>query len=360
MNWELSLIRPTHLKLVVSALFLGVFLMSAYAQQKSPSRAAALAVKVLAEPVVSASSATVFDAVGTGRATQSINLYPAVEETVTGIYFKSQQKVKARALLVQLENREETLALQLAQVQLKNAKSLLARYQQAVAQGAVPQTQVDEAQADLEAAEVAVERAKLALADRQIRAPFAGVVGIPLVDLGQRVGTDVLITGMDSREMIDVDIEIPEVLSAIAGQEKTKGAALTALSPAFPDKTFPAQIAAVESRLNAERRTLKMRVRIDNKNDMLRPGMSFTIRWQVPGRELPSVPDVALQWSREGSYVWVVRGNKTERVFARVVDRRDGKVLLEGPLKPQDLVVVEGVQRVRSGTLVEVLKGQPQ
>ena len=108
-----------------------------------------------------------------------------------------------------------TLALRLAQVQLRNTKSLLDRYKQAVGKGAVPQTQVDSAQADYEAAQVAVDQARLAISNHQIRAPFAGVVGITDIDPGQRVGPGVLITGVDSREIIYIDFEVPE---AIVGQ----------------------------------------------------------------------------------------------------------------------------------------------
>lgn len=68
-----------------------------------------------------------------------------------------------------------------------------------------------------------------------------------------------------------------------------------------------------------------------------------------------SVPELALQWDREGSFVWVVREGKAVRVPARPVRRAAGLVLIDGELKPGESVVVEGVQRLRAGIAVRVV-----
>lgn len=332
-------------------LLVGALLVSAISAFASPSAST----KVLAKSPQWLSDAQAFEAVGTGWADQSANLYPVVQEKVTRVFFKAQQKVERNQLLVQLENREEILALKLAQSQLKNAQSLLKRYLQAVEQGAVPQTQVDQAKADLEAAEVAVERAKLDLEDRQIRAPFAGIVGIPQVDKGQRVGPSNMVTGLDSREVIYVDIEIPEQLTPKLTSNSKNPIEMTAFTPALPGLQFTAKVQGLENRLNASTRTLRVRTQIDNKDDQLRPGMSFTIVWNIKGEPRPAVDEIALQWSRDGSYVWAVREGKATQVPVRVVSRQQGKVLLEGELSKDDQIIIEGIQRVRNGTSVELI-----
>ena len=309
--------------------------------------------KVLVEVVKLESTASSFGAIATGWADKSAEVFAIVDEKVTQVLFKPQHKVKKGELLVQQDDREEQLALRLAEVQLKNTKSLLDRYKQAVGKGAVPQTQVDSAQADYEAAQVAVDQAKLAISNHQIRAPFAGVVGITDIDPGQRIGPGVLVTGVDSREVIYVDFEVPEALVGQLSASKMDQIEVLASTPSVPGQEFKARVVALDSRLNAEKRSLRVRANISNPDDLLRPGMSFAVQMAVKGQMLASVPEIALQWDREGSYVWMIREGKADRENVRVADRRQGRVFLDGNIKEGESVVVEGGLRLAEGVVVE-------
>jgi membrane fusion protein, multidrug efflux system len=309
--------------------------------------------KVLVEVVKLESTASSFGAIASGWADKSAEVFAIVDEKVTQVLFKPQQKVKKGELLVQQDDREEQLALRLAEVQLKNTKSLLDRYKQAVGKGAVPQTQVDSAQADYEAAQVAVDQAKLAISNHQIRAPFAGVVGITDIDPGQRIGPGVLVTGVDSREVIYVDFEVPEALVGQLSASKMDQIEVLASTPSVPGQEFKARVVALDSRLNAEKRSLRVRANISNPDDLLRPGMSFAVQMAVKGQMLASVPEIALQWDREGSYVWMIREGKADRENVRVADRRQGRVFLDGNIKEGESVVVEGGLRLAEGVVVE-------
>ena len=309
--------------------------------------------KVLVEVVKLESTASSFGAIATGWADKSAEVFAIVDEKVTQVLFKPQQKVKKGELLVQQDDREEQLALRLAEVQLKNTKSLLDRYKQAVGKGAVPQTQVDSAQADYEAAQVAVDQAKLAISNHQIRAPFAGVVGITDIDPGQRIGPGVMITGVDSREIIYVDFEVPETLVGQLDAANMDQIEVAVTTPSVPGQEFKARVVALDSRLNAEKRSLRVRANISNPDDLLRPGMSFAVQMAVKGQMLASVPEIALQWDREGSYVWMIREGKADRENVRVADRRQGRVFLDGNIKEGESVVVEGGLRLAEGVVVE-------
>lgn len=311
------------------------------------------AVKVLTQPVVYTDNTRIFEAVGTGRAKFSADLYPSVDEEVMAVLFEAQQKVEKGEVLVQLDDRNEILAVELAKVQLKDARSLYERYEKAGKEGAVPQSEVDSARAALESAQVALEQAKLDLEQRKIIAPFAGVVGIPGADPGDRVGTDTLITGLDARDILYVDFEVPETLVGALREAENKEQDIVFTTPSYPGKTFDGYISAQETRIDPDRRTLMARASIKNDNDLLRPGMSFTARWNIPGQSYATVPEISLQWSREGSFVWIVREGKAEKTMARVVARKAGQVLLEGDIKEGEPVVIEGLQRLRGGVAVE-------
>lgn len=310
---------------------------------------------MLVQPVVYTSNDQVFEAVGTGRAKFSADIYPSVAEEVLEVNFEAQQKVSKGDVLVQLDDRNEKLAVQLAEVDLKDAKSLYDRYANAGKEGAVPQSEVDSAQATFEGAQVALEQAKLDLQERQIIAPFDGYVGIPNIDPGDRVDGATLITGLDARDILYVDFEVPEALAGALKTDEASHKLITAMTPSYPEKTFDGYISAQESRVNPQTRTLMARASIENAEDILRPGMSFTVRWAIAGQDYATVPEISLQWGRDGSFIWLVRDGKAEKVMARVVARRAGQVLLDGDVKKGEQVVVEGLQRLRPGSSVEII-----
>lgn len=265
--------------------------------------------------------------------------------------FNAQDRVQKGDVLVQLDDREEKLAEKLAEVKLKDSRSLLNRYEQAVKEGAVPQSEVDSARADVESAQVALDQARLAIKYRKIIAPFSGYVGIPKVDPGDRVTTNTLITGLDDRKTIHVDFEVPEALAGVLKENQT----ITATTPAYPNRKFEGTITALENRVDPDRRTLMTRASIDNTDDLLRPGMSFTTIWKTEGEKYPTVPEIALQWSNDGSFVWIIRDGKAQKVRTKVVSRRSGMVLLEGDIKQGESVVIEGLERLNEGIEVSIL-----
>jgi len=312
-------------------------------------------VKVITQPVEIKENSRSFEAVGTGRAHMSVDIYPSVSEEVTEVLFSAGEDVKQGDILVQLDNRQEKLAMQLAEVQLKDAQRLLDRYELAVKEGAVPESEVDSARGDFEAAQVGLEQAKLALEDRQIKAPFNGIVGIPNIDVGDRVDTSTLITGIDARNVLYLDFEIPENLMEKLQSTQSDPQTIKATTPAYLSLEFTGHISALENRVDPQTRTIKARASIDNKDDFLRPGMSFRTRWEIPGERYATVPEISLQWERGGSYIWIIRDNKAQRVNGKVIARTAGMVLLDGDIKEGDAVVIEGLQRLREGQAVEIL-----
>jgi len=86
---------------------------------------------------------------------------------------------------------------------------------------------------------------------------------------------------------------------------------------------------------------------------MLRPGMSFAVHLALQGETYPVVPELALVWVDGRSIVWAVRNEAVEQVPVDIVRRLNSRILVEGPLATGELVVVEGVQRLRPGKPVK-------
>lgn len=347
-------------------IFIGVLLVGAavwyyWSSAKSNEESAArerqsAPVKVITQPVFISDNDRVFEAIGTGRARLSVQIYPAVTDEVTEVLFEAQQMVKKGDVLVRLDDAEEKLAVDLASVQIKDARGLLDRYEKAVLEGAVPESEVDSARADFQAAEVALKQARLAVEERQIKAPFDGIVGISNVDIGERIGPETAITTLDDRQILYLDFDVPETLAGILNSSADEALNITAETPAWPNREFSGQIAAQESRIDADLRTLRVRAHIDNSEDMLRPGMSFATKWIIPGDSHPTVPEISVQWERKGSYIWLIKDNAAVKTPVTILARRDGNVLVDGDLNEGDTVVIEGVQRLRPNQAVEILQ----
>ena len=131
-----------------------------------------------------------------------------------------------------------------------------------------------------------------------------------------------------------------------------------ASSVARPGEQFSGLIDAVDSRVDPASRTIRVRARIDNPDDVLRAGMSFAVSMAFPGDRYPAVNPLAVQWDGQGSFVWQIVDNKSVKTRVRIIQRNSDQVMIDAALKEGDLVAIEGLQRVREGGAVEIANAQ--
>ena len=327
----------------------GLF-VSACSEEPAPSRSfTPQAVTVIAEPLRFESAQTRVEAVGTSRAVLSAELYPAASGEVVAVNFEPGEMVRKGDTLVQLDSREERLAVGLAEIKLEDATRLYERYSRSADSGAVLPTTLDAARAAMETARLELERARVALDDRTISAVFDGHVGATDVDPGDRVSPDTLITTLDDRSSLLVSFEVPEAfIGQLAVGEAIR---LETWSAAMPAVT--GEVVDIGSRIDPRNRTFVARARVDNAEDTLRPGMSFRVSATVEGERYAVVRETAVLWGAEGAYVWSIVDGKAQRTPVKVVQRREGRVLIDGDLGASGIVVVEGTQRMRNGIDVQ-------
>lgn len=305
--------------------------------------------RVLVEAVSKTPQITRVEAVGTSRAIRSITLHPATSGEVVAVNFTAGEKVERGDVLLELDQRQERLAVELAEVRLADAERLFSRYQRSSDSGATLPTTLDAAQTALEEARIELSRARNALDDRTVTAPFTGHVGITDVEAGDRIQAATAITTLDDRSELLVSFESPEVLVG----NLRPGDAVTLAPWNTREAAAYGEIMNVGSRIDPQTRTFVARARVENTADRLRPGQSFRVALEVYGADYPVLPEIALQWGTDGAYVWAVDGKQVRRLPVTMVQRQEGRVLVEGELKEGDLVVVEGIQRMRPGIEVE-------
>ncbi|MEM5518011.1 efflux RND transporter periplasmic adaptor subunit [Henriciella sp. AS95] len=308
------------------------------------------AVQIVPYKVTFETQVTRVEAVGTARARSSATIYPETAGEVIEVNFEAGDRVEKGQVLLRLESRQERLAVSQAEVDLADAKRLQARYSGLSSPGAIAQNELDRADVAYKAAAIELDVARDALADRTIRAPFSGYVGLTDIDPGARVTTATTITRIDDREVLYVDFPAPE---ATFSQIKA-GDTITVQPFSNPEASYEAEILTTDSAIDTTTRAFTVRATIDNSDDLLRPGMSFRISFEIPGESLPSVPEASIVWGGDGAYLWAVEDGRVERVPVTIVSRTEGKVLVRSDIKEGDWIVEEGVHKVRQGAPVQM------
>ncbi len=298
------------------------------------------------------------EAVGTAEAVRSVTLYPAVADEVVEINFVPGQYVEEGKVLIRLDDRRQQVAVRRAQLQLQDAQRSLERLQNTLDKGAVSQSELDVAQTERDLAQVNLDEAQADLDDRTVEAPFDGVVGLTDIEEGDRITAQTAITTLDDRTKLYINFRAPEAALPIMMNEPS-----VSLQPwTDREQKIPAQIAEIDSRINEADRTMRARAVLDNSNDKYRPGMSFRVRLSINGNRYAAIPEAALLWGANGAYVWISEEGKAKRIDVKVHQRLRGTILVSGDLEEGDLLISEGVQRLRNGQEVttELARRSPQ
>lgn len=313
------------------------------------------ATRVLVEPLELVEDRVVVRAVGTGEALKSAAIHPSTAGEVVDIAFEAEQRVEKGDVLVRLDDEHQQLAVRLVEVAYGEAKREVARLEKLAPSGAVSQVRLETAQAELKSASLRLAQARADLADRTVTAPFDGVIGLSEIDVGDRVTDETMIATLDDRSVILVDFNLAE---DFAGRIQV-GDPITVRPWTMPEREIEGTISATGSRIDPTSRSLRVRARIPNPDDAIRPGTSFEVELSFTGRPYPRVREVAVLWSRDGAYLWRANGGRAEKVFVELVRRDHGLILVDGPLQAGDLIVVEGVQSLRPGQALDPAPFKP-
>ncbi|WP_419912130.1 efflux RND transporter periplasmic adaptor subunit [Hoeflea sp.] len=298
---------------------------------------------VVLSPVETATTDDTVKSIGTARAIERATLYPEVSGRVTDINAVSGQRVEAGDVIVQLDDQVQRLAVDRARLAVEDAEAQVARFETLAARNTVSDVQLSDAVLALSNARLDLREAEDALERRAVNAPFTGEVGLIEIGVGDFVSTTTPVTTLDERRTLLIEFRVPE---RFANQIET-GQPMALSTPALPGLALEGEVSGMDSRIDTVARTLTVQGTIANDNDLIRPGMSFEVTLAFIGNSYPSVPSLAVQWDREGSYVFKANGTTAERTAISIVSRQDGQVLVNGDIAAGDRVVSEGTNAVR-------------
>ena len=337
-------------------------------------------VPVIATTVRQQDFPIVVTGVGNVTALNTATIRSMVTEQIVSIDFKDGQSVKKGQVLAQLD--PSTLQAQLEQAQanlvrdqahLENGQINLGRYVPLAKQGFAPvqqvttqQAKISQQQATIKADQAAIDYAKTQLSYTKLVAPFDGVAGIRLLDVGNIMhastsrsfpGEPDALVLINQVQPISVMFtlaaaDIPEVQDALA-----KGS-LKAIALSQDGKTQldTGTLAAIDNQANTTSGTISLKAIFPNLHRRLWPGMFVSVRvvTQVQNNGL-TVPLDAIQQGPQGQYIFVVGSDhKVTMQTVSVREELNGEALIDKGLSAGDSVVVRGQYRLTPGTAVSL------
>lgn len=305
---------------------------------------------VRARNVTTGVTDTFVRAIGTGRAVRKTDLYPESAGRITALPFGPGAWVKQGDVVLMLDDAEEKLAVDRAKLTLKDAQDQVERFEKLMTSRTISVVQMQDARTATREAELDLEKARIELNRRLVRAPFDGIMGILDVEIGDYVTQTSRITGLDDRSSILVEFVVPERFANKVALEDV----VELRTEAKPGQVFEGKLTAVENRVDSESRTLKVQATVPNPQDFLRTGSAFDTRILLKGDEWPAIPSIALKWDRAGPHVWLIRDGKAQRVGVTIIERSADRVLINGEVEAGDVVVTETVRNLRPGAPVTI------
>ncbi|HLK37807.1 MAG TPA: efflux RND transporter periplasmic adaptor subunit [Polyangiaceae bacterium] len=301
--------------------------------------------------------------VAAGRGVAISNDAPGI---VWRIDFDSGAVVRAGQVLVELDARVERAQLASARARLDLARTNAGRTNALFATGAVARAQRDTDDSQLAADQADVDALAAQIGRKLVRAPFAGRLGIRLVNVGQYLPSGTPITNLESADATYVDFSIPQQDLSRIGVGMPIRVALGAGDAGASRKEVEGSVFAIEPDVDPATRNAKLRATVPRESDWVRPGMFVDVSVILPAKDtVVAVPATAVVRASYGDSVFVVEDAKdpqgrpqvrpdgqasriARQQFVRLGPMRGDFVAIAEGVKPGEEVVVAGAFKLRN------------
>jgi membrane fusion protein (multidrug efflux system) len=299
-------------------------------------------------------------AIGSVEAVQGVTVSADLPGIVERIAFESGHAVDAGETLVELDISQERAQLAAAEAQRDLLRLNLERSRRLIETGAIAQAENDRIAAEAKQAEAHVGEIEATIARKTVRAPFAGVLGIRQVALGQYLAAGQPIVPLQSRNPIYVNFSVPQqdVAALRIGAEVRAAAERIAVDPAV------GRITAINSVVDEGTRNVQVQATFENPRGRLRPGMFVDVQVAVgASQRVIALPASAIHYAPYGNSVFIVGEMKApdgspyrgvRQQFVKLGGARGDQVAVTSGVQAGDEVVTSGVFKLRNGAAVVV------
>src|SRR6201987_680677 len=282
-------------------------------------------------------------AVGTLRAARGADLAREVAGLVGRFNVRSGDDVKAGQLLLELVTTDEVANLHQLEAQTALSQLTYERAQRQIAVHVIAQADYDNAAADLKVKEAAVAQQQAVISKKQLRAPFAGSAGIVTITPGSYLNAGTVIVTLQQLDPEYVDFFVPQ--KSLGQVQVGRSASLTL--DAFPGKSFPGTVNAVNPRVDTDTRSVLVEARVPNPDRVLSPGMFVNVAVESGSQQrYLTLPQTAVVYNPYGETVYVLRSKRQFDADQAAAAPKDADPVDKDPPKapppfPADALVVE-------------------
>ena len=299
--------------------------------------------------------------IGSLAAVHQVTINPEVAGRVTKIFFEPGSIVKAGDPLVQINDAPDRGDLANFEAQARMAQISLQRNQALRQRNFASQEVVDQNQSQVDEARAQIMKTEAIIAQKLIRAPFSGQLGVRQIELGQYLTTGAPIVTLTDLSTLYVNFTLASHLRS----EISVGQQVNVTADAFPGRVFTAKVTTIEPQISPDTRTMQVQATMTNPGNALLPGMFVNAAVVLPPRpDTMVVPETAVEYTLYGDSVFVVKDEgkdasghpilKAVRTPVKTGTRWDGKVAILNGLKPGQRVVAAGQVKLQNGVQVAI------
>ena len=310
------------------------------------------------------------ESVGTFAAINGTDVTTEAGGVVSAIEFDAGQPVSAGTVLVRLNTANEAATLKALDASARLARVQADRWQQLGKQQLVSKDEVQQRITAAATAQAQADAQRALIAQKTIRAPFAGILGIRKVNLGQYVAPGAAIVSLQQLDPIYVNFALPEQMIG----KMVEGTAVHASLDSLPGQSFDGLVTAVDPQVDPDTRNFQAQATLRNPDRVLRPGAFARVGFALGGeRDVVVIPQTAVSFNPYGNAVFVISKEKrkegetdaqgkpltgdklvvTQRFIKTGATRGDLIAVTDG-LKAGDQIVTSGLLKLRNGAEVTI------
>lgn len=299
-------------------------------------------------------------AIGTMAAVQGVTVSADLPGTVEGIFFESGRAVRAGDVLATLDTTQEQAQLAAIEARRELARLTFARVQELLNQKVISKAEFDRAAAESQQTEAQLGEIKAVIQRKTIRAPFAGVLGIRQVNLGQYLGSGDALVTLQSVNPIYVNFGVPQQSAG----EIPVGRTVKVTTADFDGVEWKGRVTALDSMIDEATRNIQVQATLPNADGRLRPGMFVQAEVGLgPSQSVIVLPASAINYAPYGDSVFVVADLKGEdgrtyrgvrQQLVKVGPARGDQVAVLTGVKAGEEVVTSGLFKLRNGAAVQI------
>ena len=316
---------------------------------------------VSSAPVKEEDWSPMLSSVGSISAVQGAVVSTELGGTVAEIKFPNGSVAKQGDVLVKLDASSEEAQLRTAEADLELARADLQRSQDLATRKVISKAELDSAESKFKQKQGTVDNMRAMIVKKEVRAPFAGQLGIRQVNVGQMINAGQQVVSLQALDPVYVDFALPQQHLANLSQ----GLEVHVQTDALPGREFVGKLTALNSSVDPVTRNVGLQATLENRDHALRPGMFAKIDVVLPEKEKTLVvPGSAVSYAPYGDSVFVIEKKKEPKTgkesqmirqqFVRVGEARGDFISITQGLEPGQTIVSTGVFKLRNGMPVVI------